>query len=412
MRTLLPLLLAVCGAAHAQDWTQWRGPTRDNHAPPGATAPIEWGEQQNIAWRAPLPGRGHSSPTIVGDRIYLTTADQAAETQSLLVIGKQDGRILKETVTHTGGLPEQIHPSNTHASPTVASDGVRVYALFYNDGGAWVTAYELEGEQVWQRRVCAFDPQQFQFGFGSSPTIENNLLIVASEYDGPGSGIYALSLEDGQEVWSTARPQNITFSSPIAGQLQGRRQLLLSGSSRIAAYDPDGGDELWNIEGSTLATCGTMVWHTANNLAFASGGYPASFTCAVKVGPQPEIVWGNGVKCYEQSLLVVGDYLYAVADSGVAYCWRASDGEEQWKARLGGKYSSSPVLVDDVIYVSSEDGTTHVYRANPERFERLATNRLGGDCYPTTTPSGGRLYHRYGQGDGSERQEFLVAIGE
>ena len=110
-------------------------------------------------------------------------------------------------------------------------------------------------------------------------------------------------------------------------------------------------------------------------------------------------------------MLVVGDYLYGVTDSGLVHCLRCSDGEQQWKERLGGKFSSSPVLIDGKIYVTNERGTTFVFAASPERFHSLGENQLGTDCFATPTPVGNRLYHRYGVGSGAERQEYLTAIG-
>ncbi len=411
MRAFFALFLLVPAAASAQDWPQWRGPTGDNHAAPHSTAPVKWSESSGIAWKTSIPGRGHSSPTIVGERIYLTTADAKAGTQSLLVVDKQSGKLLKQAIAHQGGLPEEIHGNNSHASPTVASDGKHVFALFYNSQGAWVTAFDLDGEQLWQRRVCEFAPDMFKFGFGSSPRLDGGALIVSAEYDGPDSGIYGLDPRDGSQLWKVERPQNITFSTPISAELAGRRQLLLSGAYQIASYDPASGKLIWVVEESTRATCGTMVWDPASGLAFASGGFPDSFTLAIQPDGDHEVVWSHPVMCYEQSLLVADGHVYAVSDRGVAYCWRATDGKEQWRERLGGRYSSSPLLVGDTIYATSEGGETFVFKASPERFELVAKNQLGDDCFPTTTPSDGKLYHRYGQGDGAERQEFLVAIG-
>ncbi|TWT33583.1 Outer membrane protein assembly factor BamB [Posidoniimonas corsicana] len=414
MRNLIAaalLLTAACSAC-AQDWRQWRGPTGDNHAAAGATAPVEWSEDAGLAWLTPIPGRGHSSPTIVGDRIYLTTADEQEQTQSLLIVDKATGRLIRQEVAHRDGLPARIHGNNTHASPTVASDGERVFALFYQKSGARVTAFDLSGQRLWQRKVCGFDPQMYQFGFGSSPRLVDGKLIISAEYDGPDAGVYAIDPADGGEIWKAPRRPGISFSTPIDAQLAGRRQLMLSGDGLIVSYDPATGEKLWSQIASTVATCGTMVWDAENQLAFASGGYPDSFTLAIRADGEHQVVWDNSVKCYEQSLLFANGYVYGVSDRGVAYCWRSIDGEEMWRQRLGGGYSASPVLVGDAIYVSSEQGTTFVFRATHEGYQQLAENQLGTDCFPTTTPSGGRLYHRYGNGQGAQRQEYLAAIGE
>ena len=398
----------------AQDWPQWRGPTGDNHAASSATAPVTWGENTNLVWNVPVPGRGHSSPTVVGDRIYLTTADAAKQTQSLLIYDRHTGALLTEKIVHQGGVTAKMHPNNTHASSTVASDGARVFSLFNNDGAAWVTAFDLNGTQLWQQRAIGFAPKVYQFGFGSSPVVIDGMVIVASEYDGAESGIVALDARTGTKRWKVDRPQSLSYSTPARIRQGGKVYLITSGNSMFAAYNPANGSQLWSTDGSTMATCGTMVWDERHGLAFASGGYPDTFTAAVRTYGDHGVEWSNNkLKCYEQSMLVVGDYLYAVSDRGLVHCLRCSDGEEQWKQRLGGRgVSSSPVLIEGRIYVTNERGTTFVFAASPEGFQSLGENQLGTECFATPTPIGNRLYHRYAMGSGATRQEFLAAIGE
>lgn len=412
MRAISTLgLLLVAGVASAADWPQWRGPTADNHAAPGAEAPLEWTETSGIVWRTAVPGRGHSSPTIVGERIYLTTGDAAKQTQSLLIFDRQTGALLLDQLVHQGALPAQIHSNNSHASPTVASDGERVFTLFFRDGSAWLSAFTLEGEPLWSKRAAPFQPRQYSFGFGSSPRIVNGLLVLATEFDGPGSGLYAYDPATGEEVWSTDRPEKLSYSSPSIVPVGGDIQLMMTGNHQVASYEPKSGEQLWRVDAPAMATCGTMVWDESLGLAFGSGGYPDSFTLAVRTEAPHDVVWQNRVKCYEQSMLALDGYVYGIADTGVAYCWRGSDGEQMWKQRLGGRWSSSPVLVGDRIYATNESGTTYVFRATPDRCEVLAENQLGTSGFATPTPLDGRLYHRYGDGEGADRQEYLVAIG-
>lgn len=412
----LGLLLTLIGllgnhAAFAEDWPQWRGLVGDNRAP-AATAPIEWSETEGLAWKTPVPGKGHSSPILVGPRIYLTTADDAAETQSLLIYDRATGKKLVEKVVHRGGLTTKVHPNNTNASPTVACDGEHIYTLFDNEHAAWVTAFSLEGKQLWQVRALGFDPQQYQFGFGSSPRIVGDTVVVSSEYDGSESGIVALDTTTGKVRWRTPRPQGLSYSTPIEVALSDSPQLLLSGNNQIVSYDAKTGEKQWSKSGSTRATCGTMVWDKQLGYAFASGGYPDSFTLAIDVAGDQSIVWQKRVKCYEQSMLSHDGYIYAVTDRAVAYCWRAKDGEEMWKQRLEGRYSSSPLLVGNKIYVTNENGTIYVFEATPEKYIELAENQLGNYGFATPAPADGRLYYRYARDEGGKRQEYLVAVGE
>ncbi|CAK9037474.1 Dehydrogenase [Durusdinium trenchii] len=407
------MVLSYGLAAHGEDWPQWRGPSGQNHAATGATAPEKWSAEENLAWNTPIPGRGHSSPVIVGERIYLTTCDEQAETQSLLVLDRKTGELLTQTVAHQGKLPPRIHGNNTHASPTVACDGKNVFALFNNDLACWITKFDLDGKQVWQKRIAPFDPQQFRFGFGSSPILVDGLLVFSTEFDGDGSGVYGIDTNSGEEVWHIARPESLSYSTPIPAKLDGKTQLVMSGNDRIASYDPKTGRELWSTPGSTKATCGTMVWDTERNLAFASGGYPGSFTLAVRGTGDHDIVWEKGQpRCYEQSLLLVDGNLFALADNGIAFCLRGEDGETMWRERLDGPVSASPIYVDGKVYVTNEEATTFVFRASPAGFELVAENKLGDECFATTTPVDGRLYHRYAVRRDGQRQEYLAAIGE
>ncbi len=396
----------------AEDWLQWRGPTGDNHAPADAEAPTSWNDTEGLAWKTPIPGSGHSSPTLVGSKIYLTTSDKQAQTQSLLILDRQSGKLLKEVKVHQGGLPTDIHPNNTHASPTVASDGKQVFTLFLNKDAAMLTAFDLEGNQRWQVEASPFAPQMYSFGFGSSPRLSDGLIVVSAEFDGNGSGIVALDPNTGKQVWKTDRPENLSYSSLAVVPMRGGNQLFISGNNQLAAYQASTGKQLWSVPGSSGATCGTMVWDHSLGLAFASGGYPNNFTCAVKMEGDHEIVWENRVKCYEQSLLLVDGYLYGMSDNGVMFCWNATDGQQMWKRRLGGSVSSSPLLVNGLIYTTNESGTTFVFKATPDGYFEVARNQLGNDCFPTPTPADGRLYHRYAEVDGENRQEYLAAIGD
>jgi outer membrane protein assembly factor BamB len=275
-----------------------------------------------------------------------------------------------------------------------------------------VTAFDLDGEPLWQQRVIGFTPKKYVFGFGSSPVVVDGKLIVASEYDGPESGIVALDTHSGKQIWKVDRPQSLSYSTPALASHRGERYLLTSGNKTVTAYDPREGQLLWSTEATTHATCGTMVWHEPLGLAFASGGYPDTFTLAVRTTGAHDVVWSNNrLKCYEQSMLVVEDHLYAVADNGVVHCLRAVDGTELWKQRLGGKFSASPLWIDGKIYVTNEQGTTFVFAASPAGFQPLGENQLGSECFATSTPVGTLLYHRYAVGSGEDRKEFLAAIG-
>jgi outer membrane protein assembly factor BamB len=189
----------------------------------------------------------------------------------------------------------------------------------------------------------------------------------------------------------------------------GREQLLISGCELVSSYDPKTGKLLWSAPGTTMATCGTMVW--SGDLAIASGGYPKAETICVKADGSGQVVWKNKQKCYEQSMIVHNGYVYAVTDLGVGICLRASDGELMWQQRLKGPVSASPVLVGDTIYQTVEDGTTYVFKANPQKFELVATNKLGNEGFATMAVCGNRIYVRTAKTERGQRQEYLYCLG-
>ena len=403
--------LATCCAA--QDWPCWRGPEGDNHAAPNTDAPLRWDLQsgQNIVWKTPLPGRGHSTPIVIDDTIFLTTADKAKGTQSLLKINRASGRLVDRWVLHRGTLPAQIHYNNSHASPTPAYDGEKLFVVFHTDDAIWLTAVTVAGREVWKKKVCDFRPAAFQFGYGASPLIEDDLVIIAGEYDGKDSGVYALDRSTGKRVWKVPRPENLNFASPIAATIAGQRQILLAGADTVTAYDPTTGRELWSVDAATEAMCGTAVWD--GRRIFVSGGNPQRGTWCVSGDGSQKLLWQNQVMCYEQSLMATEGYIYAVDDGGIAHCWRSHDGTEMWKKRLfSGGVSASPLLVGDRIYFSSQDGVVYVVAASPDRFDVLAKNPSGESIFASPVAVGDRMYLRIGVEAGNDRREYLVSIGQ
>lgn len=399
-------------AAVGEDWPCWRGPNGDNHAPEDTDAPIRWDVKSgtNMVWKTAIPGRGHSSPVIIEEAIFLTTSEQDKQTQSLVKLDRDSGRLTNQWVLHRGTLPKRIHGNNSHASPTPASNGDAVFVVFYTDDAIWVTAMTIDGTRVWQRRVCEFKPSLFQFGYGASPLVEDDLVIIAAEYDGAESGLYALDTRTGKTVWKVNRPSNLNFASPIAATIAGQRQVLLAGADMITSYDPQTGRELWRVDTSTEAICGTVVWD--GRQVIVSGGNPKAGTWCVTGDGTEVSLWQNNVMCYEQSLITIKNFVFGVADNGVAHCWRSRDGGEMWKKRLfGGGISSSPLLVNGRLYVASESGTVYVIAALPDRFDLLAENPTGDSIFATPVAVDNRLYIRTAIGLEADRQEYLVATG-
>ena len=396
-------------AAAGGDWLGWRGPNGNGIAAEGQTPPIKWSDTENVIWMSTILGRGHSSPVIIGDQVILTTAIDEDQEQIVLSHSRTTGEEIWSTVVNTGGFPKEIHKKNTHASPTVATNGELIFAVFNNNDGVQLSALDMQGKIVWQKKAGGYDPK-YKFGYAPSPTLHGTTVIVASDYDANGY-IAAFDQKTGEEIWRTARPSQTSYSSPIVANVAGRDQLLLTGALKMSSYDPKSGELLWDAEGISKATCGTVVWDSG--IVVGSGGYPESKTMAVKADGSGEILWVNNTKSYEQSMLAFDGHVYAVDDRSVAHCWDIQTGEEKWSETLGRRspVSSSPTLANGHIYAANEKGTTYVFKASPDKFELVATNQLGDESFATPTIVGGRIYTRVALGGGSGRVEYLYCIG-
>ena len=390
-----------------RDWPWWRGPSRNGIAAE-QSVPTKFSDKENVVWKTPVPGRGHSSPIVVAEKIFLATADESSKVHSVVAFDRKNGKQLWKKDVSKGGFPGRNHAKNTEATPTVACDGDKLFATFFHHETVQCTALDLNGKQVWQKTVGPFNPKMFQYGYAPSPTLYLGSVIISAEYDGE-SAITALDRQTGKQLWRTKRQSSITFSTPLVAHVAGKDQLLVSGGNKVASYDPATGKELWTTPGTTAATCGTMVWD--GDIVIASGGYPKPETIAIKADGSGTVLWKNGQKCYEQSMLTHNGYVYALTDVGVMYCWRASDGNEMWTQRLAGPVSSSPVLVGGHIYWANEAGTWYVFKPNPEKFELVQENQLGEEAFPSPAAAGNQLFIRTATRAAGKRQEWLYCFG-
>lgn len=388
------------------DWPWWRGVNRNNTATCTA-APVEWSESKNVVWKTAIEGRGHSTPTVVGEHIFLTTADESAQKQFVVCFNRTTGRHLWQTEIHSGNLPGRgsMHPKSTHANCTVACDGQSLFVAFLNGENVTATSLTLDGKIRWQTDLGFFVAK---FGYAPSPGLLDSFAIFAADNRG-GGFITAVHRDTGKIVWKKARNNVDSYSSAVVAEIDGANQLLISGDNRVAAYDPLTGSELWSCSGTAEATCGTPVWY--ENLVFASGGYPERETIGIDARTGSR-VWDDSVKCYEQSMLIAGDHLYGVTDDGIAICWEARTGNRKWRQRLSGPISASPVLVGSRIYATNEAGTTWVFEADPSGYKQIAKNQLGNEAFASLAVCGEKIFARVASGSGADRQEYLYCIAD
>jgi outer membrane protein assembly factor BamB len=396
---------AVFGAIDpAKDWPAWRGPARNGIAAAGQNPPIQWSETNGVVWKAPLPGRGHGSPTVVGEQIYLPTADRSKQSQSVLCLDRTSGKLMWQTVVHGERADPGKHSNSSAASSTVTCDGSRLYINFLNAGAVYTTALDLNGKILWQQKICDYVTHQ---GFGSSPVLYENLIIISADHRGSGV-IAALNRDTGKVVWSQDRPKLPNYTTPAIVQAAGRTQMVLAGCNLISSFEPATGKKLWEINGSTEECVVTAV--TDGSRIFVGGGYPKNHTVAVEADGSGKIAWQNNTRVYVPSMIQKEGHLYAVMDAGFAVCWKSDTGEELWKERLGGDFYASPVMVNERTYASNVGGKTFVFEATPKHFKLLAQNQLGDEAYASPVICGGKIYLRVAK-RGAERQEFLYCVG-
>jgi len=386
-------------------WPAWRGPQGHGVAP-DQPLPTEWSDTTGVLWRADVPGRGHSSPVVIGNTVCLATALSEPEEQQVAAWDRSNGQLQWTTIVHTGGLPSgrELHGKSTHANGTIACDGRHLYTAFLNSDSIVVTALTLSGDIVWQQEAGKFVSR---FGYAASPIIYKSLVIVAADNSG-GSYLAALDGETGAVAWRTERENVDSYSSPTVATVGGRDQLLISGGDNVISYDPATGKQLWVSPHNPEATCGTIV--TTDDLVFASGGYPSNET--VCLNGDGKRMWADKTRLYEPSLVVLGDNLIGVTDRGIAHCWNTTTGELVWRERLSGNFSASPLVCNGRIYVSNLSGDTFVFTSQNGAYQQVSQNKLGNDCYASPAAVDGKLFLRIGLGTGSEREEQLVCIGE
>lgn len=389
----------------ATDWPWWRGPARTGEANPDQLPPVTWSETENVLWKAEIPGRGHGSPTIVGNKIFLATANEEIGSQSVVCLERKSGKLLWTTEVHASGAMKQ-HEKSSAASCTLACDGERVFVCFPNSDAIQASALTLDGKIAWQTKVGQYVVHQ---GYGSSPAIYQSLVIVSADSKVVGGTVAGIDRKSGEIVWKHARPKLPNYTSPVIFHLDGKDQVILTGCSLVSSLEPLTGKVIWEMEGATEECVTSTV--TDGKRVYSSGGYPKNHIAAVLADGSKTISWETADRVYVPSMLFKDEHLFGVMDAGVAACWWSDTGKEAWKRRLGGTFSASPVLVGNKIYATNETGQTFVYEANTEKYKQIATNQLGDEAFATQVICGGKIYARVTKQVDGKRKEFLFCIG-
>lgn len=375
-------------------WPRWRGPSGQGLVEPG-DYPDTWSDTQNVLWKVEPPGKGNSSPIIWKDRIFLTAALDGGKRRAILCLSRVDGKLLWQTFAPETNL-EKTQGKNGYASGTPATDGERVYAYFGNYG---LFCVDFEGKQVWHQ---SFGDMDAMHGMACSPLLHGDHVIVFQDHRSKsGSFVAAFDKRTGKPVWKMPRTEKVGWGSPIAVRVGDHDEIIVSSESRVYAYDPANGKELWSCGGNLVEVTPTPV--VGHGMIFCCSGR-AGPTLAIRPGgsgdvSKSRVVWKlNTASPFIPSPLIYGDYLYMVNDMvSVARCFEAKTGKLMWQERLGNaakeSFSASPLAVNGKIFFTNDSGETFVLAAGPE-FKLLRVNKLNGRTLASPALVDGRWYFR------------------
>ncbi|HKE56676.1 MAG TPA: PQQ-binding-like beta-propeller repeat protein, partial [Pyrinomonadaceae bacterium] len=410
------------GAAGDAGWPQWRGPSGQGVSNE-KNLPTEWTATKNIKWKTSIPGRGHSSPIVWGNRIFLTTAiegdvvpgakavkhmigDQeflhpdsvGADHKHLfkvICIDRDSGKIAWEQTAFEGTPYDNRHRKSSFASSTPTTDGKYVYAFFGTEG---LFAYDMSGKLKWKTDLGKLGT--VGMGTGTSPILYDNLVILqCDEENGAASFVVGIDKESGKEVWRSPRKVQVSWSTPLLVRTGNRAELVTSGSEFVISYDPASGKELWRHKGVESNAIPSPV--ASQTLVFVSAGFPAKVAMAIKLGSTGDLAdavawrYDKGT-AYVPSPILYGDYLYLTSDRGVLTCLDAKTGEVKYeggRVPVPASFTASPVAVEGKILMTSEDGDTFVVKAGP-KHEIIATNSVGEPVYASPAIADGHIFIR------------------
>jgi outer membrane protein assembly factor BamB len=384
--------------AAADNWPRFRGPAGAGISEQQGL-PVKWSDD-DYAWKAKLPGLGHSSPSVWNDHVFVTAAEDEGRTRRLFDVNANNGEI-RWTKSLTSKTHEK-HPLNSFASATPATEGKRVYALFASDAQMLVLAYDFSGQEIWRRDLGPFKQKDGQVhGCGTSPIVFEDLVILANQQDGPAS-IIALDSATGKTRWKNDRQLRTTaHSTPLVLQTKSAapRLFVSNTGDGISSLNPRTGEILFRADLLSARCVSSPVVAGDFVLAISGGGGRGRDLTAIPLDSRGDLVASDAAWKRDRNLpyvptpIAVGEQLFLWGDNGVVSCLQAKTGEEVWTERVGGNYSGSPVCVDGNLYCIAQDGTVAVIEAGRE-YKLLGKTELGEGSHTTPAISGGRMFLR------------------
>lgn len=417
----LLVCFSLSASVLAENWPCWRGPRGDGTSSE-MQIPVAWNGAtgEGVAWKTEIPGKGHSSPIVWADMIFLTTCLEDSHARMLLCLNRNDGSLRWKTSVAVSPL-ETKHELNSFASGTPATDGQTVYVTFLladghevpapnvgtprpvTPGTLLVAAYDMNGQKLWSAEPGGFTSVH---GFCSSPVIYENLLIINGDHDGD-SYIAGLSRETGKLIWKIPREHKTrSYCTPLIRRIDGKDQMVMTGSKRIVSLDPLTGTTNWLIEGPTEQFVSSMVCD--GKMFYMTAGFPTHHVMAIRPDglgdvTQTHIAWhSEEAKCYVPSPILIDNKLLVADDRGTVNCFDTANGNRLWQERLGNHYSGSLVTANGLAYFPADDGIMSVVKPGV-LLEVLQRNPLGEYSYASPAISNGQIFLR--------GEHHLFAIG-
>ncbi len=409
-------VVAVCAVVlvlscelSAENWPGWRGPRGDGSSL-DKNLPTQWSGSENLAWKTAIPGIGHASPIIWHDCVFVVTCLEEEEQRRLICLDRKTGQTLWTRIVLTAPL-ERKNKLNSFASSTPVTDGERVYVSFLDKKAMFIAAYDFQGKQVWAVRPGAFSSVH---GYCSNPILYKDTIIVNGDHDGDAY-IVALDKDSGRTRWKTRRENKTrSYCTPIIRDIEGRMQMLLSGSMCVASYDPDDGSRHWIIDGPTEQYVASLVHD--GELIYLTCGFPQQHLMGIRPNGKgnvtdTHVVWHHRTKdaAYVPSPIVVSGYYIVADDFGTVTCYEAGTGQLQWREKLARHYSASILEANGLVYLfadqglaRNEQGVTTIIKPGPS-LDIVAKNTLGEAVYASPAVYQGQLFLR--------GEEHLYCIG-
>jgi len=379
--------------ARGESWPGWRGPRGDGTCVEQGI-PTRW-DSAGVLWKTEIPGKGHASAIIWGDRVCTATALPATKERVLVCLDRISGKILWQQTVVQGPL-ENINKENSYASGTPATDGERVYVVFRVGDDIVAAAHDLmTGKPLW---LVHPGTHTGEWGFSNEPVLFKDKVIIDGDSKGD-SFLVALSRKTGETLWRAKRThEGISYSAPLIREMAGRTQLIQCGDRCVASFDPETGEQFWTVDGPSQEFVATPVYSEKAGLVFVSSSWPKQVLLAIRPDGAGDVtgthvVWKDSRGApYVPSLIVAGDFLLSVNNGGTAFCYEAATGRVLWQEKLG-RHHASPVLIDGLVFFINDDGQVNVVKPGP-RFERVAQYELGEPCYASPAISDGQVFLR------------------